>query len=85
MDSLYTSSGQGPDTTDTLLFEMAWEVCNQVGGIYQVLRSKAEFMMGSWGDNYCLIGPYLPERAATDFEPGVPDGVYADILSTLER
>jgi glycogen synthase len=85
MDSLYTSSGQGPDTTDTLLFEMAWEVCNQVGGIYQVLRSKAEFMMGSWGDNYCLIGPYLPERAATDFEPGVPDGVYADILNTLER
>jgi len=25
---------------DTYLFEVSWEVCNQEGGIYTVLRSK---------------------------------------------
>ena len=26
--------------SNTTLFEIAWEVCNQVGGIYTVIRSK---------------------------------------------
>jgi len=30
---------------EAFVFEMAWEVCNQVGGIYQVLRSKAELLV----------------------------------------
>jgi hypothetical protein len=28
-----------------VLFEISWEVCNQIGGIYQVLRSKAPIMV----------------------------------------
>ncbi|HEX2731892.1 MAG TPA: glycosyltransferase [Polyangiaceae bacterium] len=70
---------------NTLLFEVAWEVCNQVGGIYTVLRSKADFMMRTWDEHYCLVGPYIPEKAATDFEPGVPSGIYKEILTALER
>ena len=35
----------------TLLFEIAWEVCNQVGGIYTVLRSKAALMIDVWAEN----------------------------------
>jgi glycogen(starch) synthase len=85
MDPLYTNAGLSTDVGDTLLFEMSWEVCNQVGGIYQVLRSKAEFMLEDWGDRYCVVGPYLPERAATDFEPTPVDGVHAEIIATLER
>lgn len=70
---------------NTLLFEIAWEVCNQVGGIYTVLRSKAALMIDVWAENYCLVGPYLPERAATDFEPGVPPGIFAEIVEALSR
>ncbi|MFM9074430.1 MAG: hypothetical protein ACKORJ_02520, partial [Bacteroidota bacterium] len=35
--------------SDALLLEVAWEVCNQVGGIYTVIRSKAPAMMSNWG------------------------------------
>ncbi len=69
----------------TLLFEVAWEVCNQVGGIYTVLRSKADFMLSTWDDRYCVIGPYLAGQAATDFEAAPPTGVFAEIISALGR
>lgn len=52
----------------TLLTEIAWEACNQVGGIYTVLRSKAPTMVNKFGDNYCLIGPYIHSNVATEFE-----------------
>jgi glycogen synthase len=68
-----------------VLLEAAWEVCNQVGGIYQVLRSKAELMLASWGERYCLVGPYVPEKAAMDFEPGEPRGWIAEALATVRR
>lgn len=51
-----------------ILFEIAWEVCNQVGGIYTVIRSKVPSMIEKWGDNYCLIGPYFSETAGVEFE-----------------
>jgi glycogen synthase len=51
-----------------LLFEIAWEVCNQVGGIYTVIRSKVPSMVEEWGDNYCLIGPYFANTANIEFE-----------------
>jgi glycogen(starch) synthase len=49
------------------LFEVAWEVCWQLGGIYTVLKTKAASMLEKWGDRYCLIGPYNPNTG--------PDGV----------
>lgn len=51
-----------------ILFEIAWEVCNQVGGIYTVIRSKVPAMVEEWGDNYCLIGPYFAHTAGIEFE-----------------
>jgi glycogen(starch) synthase len=54
--------------TDAFLFEVAWEVCNQVGGIYTVIRSKVPSMIEKWGDNYCLIGPYFGHKASAEFE-----------------
>jgi len=54
---------------DTLLIEIAWEVLNQVGGIYTVIRSKAPTAVDKWGSNYCLLGPYMPHNAASEFEP----------------
>jgi len=51
-----------------LLTEIAWEVCNQVGGIYTVIRSKVPEMVRQWSENYFLIGPYAAQEASTDFE-----------------
>ena len=47
---------------NTHLFEVSWEVCNKVGGIHTVLRSKAEQALKEFGDNYTLVGPCLPQN-----------------------
>ncbi len=54
---------------EPLLLEVAWEACNQVGGIYTVLRSKTPTMVRRWGSRYCLVGPYDPRSAQVEFEP----------------
>ena len=53
---------------DSLLVEAAWEVCNQVGGIYTVIRSKVPATVPAWGSRYCLLGPYFPNMAQGEFE-----------------
>src|SRR5438093_9243984 len=63
-----------------LLFEIGWEVCWQLGGIYTVLRSKAEDMIATWGDRYFLIGPYNPATAAVEFEEQPTDGFIRQTL-----
>ncbi|MDR0729646.1 MAG: alpha-glucan family phosphorylase [Prevotellaceae bacterium] len=39
------------------LFEVSWEVCNKVGGIYTVVSTKALNMGKELGDKHILIGP----------------------------
>ena len=39
------------------LFEVSWEVCNKVGGIYTVVSTKALNMVKNFKDNYIAIGP----------------------------
>lgn len=58
-----------PKVRPRLLIEIAWEVCNQVGGIYTVIRSKVPAMVERWGNDYFLLGPYFPEKALAEFEP----------------
>ncbi len=53
---------------DALLIETAWEVCNQVGGIYTVIRSKAPAMMENHSGNFCMIGPYLNKNIQAELE-----------------
>ena len=57
--------------TQPLVIECAWEVCNQVGGIYTVIRSKTPAMINKYGDDYILFGPYLDNQiqAELDFAP----------------
>ncbi len=51
-------------------FEIAWEVCNQVGGIYTVIRSKVPSVIEKWGQRQLfLIGPYFADQAAAHFDP----------------
>jgi glycosyltransferase involved in cell wall biosynthesis len=46
------------------LFEVSWEVCNLVGGIYAVLSTKAATLQAEIGDGLCFIGPdfWAPEE-----------------------
>ena len=53
---------------DHLLLEASWEVCNQMGGIYTVIRSKLPATVEKWGDNYCLIGPLVNDAIDVEFE-----------------
>lgn len=51
------------------LFEVSWEVCNKVGGIYTVISSKVPAAAREYGENYFLLGPDLknnPEFEETD-------------------
>lgn len=70
--------------TSPWLFEVAWEVCNQIGGIYTVIRTKAQEMVKRWGDNYFLIGPYAPEAASIEFEEGTAPEALRPALAALE-
>ena len=55
------------------LFEVSWEVCNKVGGIYTVLTSKAQYVNNNSFD-YTLIGPYFQNARNHDFlEEAVPE------------
>ena len=49
----------------THLFEVSWEVCNKVGGIYEVVASKAQQAMRAFDGEYFLIGPDTKHN--TDF------------------
>ncbi len=51
------------------LIEVAWETCNQVGGIYTVIRTKVPAMVEKWEQDYLLLGPYFTQTAAAEFEP----------------
>jgi len=48
------------------LFEVSWEVCNKVGGIYTVISSKVREALRHYGENYYLLGPDL--KSNFDFE-----------------
>lgn len=61
------------DKKNALLVEVAWEVANQVGGIYTVIRSKVPSMKAHWGDRYLLIGPSVHPNVNTVFEDLEPE------------
>ena len=61
--------GMNEDHSPSYLFEVSWEVCNKVGGIHTVLRTKIAHAVSRFGDGYILIGPDVgnnPEFEETD-------------------
>ena len=51
------------------LFEVSWEVCNKVGGIYTVIATKALHLKSQLGRHHILIGPdvWMHRAANPDF------------------
>ncbi|CDH52238.1 glycogen synthase [Lichtheimia corymbifera JMRC:FSU:9682] len=69
------------DVYNPLLFEIAWEVANKVGGIYTVIKTKVPVTVHEFGDRYCLIGP-LSAGAPMEVESLEPPAGH--IRDTLE-
>ena len=46
-------------TRPQFLFEVSWEVCNMVGGIYTVLKTKNRILQSKLSNNILYIGPLL--------------------------
>lgn len=78
------SAAANPDEKP-LLFEVAWEVCNQIGGIYTVLKTKAGAMRARWGDNYFAVGPYNPDTVRIEFEERQPEEPLREVLGRLKE
>jgi glycogen(starch) synthase len=67
-----------------LLCEVSYEVCQQSGGIYTVLRSKAPAMVHEWGSRYCLVGPWNPQLSPAEFEETKPTGDLAAAIREMQ-
>ncbi len=53
------------------VFEASWEVCNKVGGIYTVVKSKA-YAMKAFYKNYFLVGPYVSDKSLLELNQKEP-------------
>ncbi|KAG0942704.1 hypothetical protein G6F57_009908 [Rhizopus arrhizus] len=56
------------DVYNPILFEIAWEVANKVGGIYMVIKTKVPVTVREFGERYCLIGPLSYKTAPMEVE-----------------
>lgn len=77
-------SDSGSRRAEPLLLEIAWEVCNQLGGIYTVLRSKVPAMVNRWGSRYVLVGPYSEQATSIEFEPAPLSGAVGQAVKHLQ-
>ncbi|MFH1188600.1 MAG: glycosyltransferase [bacterium] len=67
------------------LFETSWEVCNKVGGIYTVLKSKAAQTVERYADKYYLVGPYFTDKVKGNFQEETPEGAFKHAFDTLAQ
>ena len=84
----YSEKAETDNPSSFMLFEVSWEVCNQVGGIYPVIRSKVSSVIDKIGkENYFLVGPYFQDQAANVFDPATDfsDPVGQAVLKMQER
>ncbi|MBU4406325.1 MAG: glycogen/starch synthase [Candidatus Altiarchaeota archaeon] len=70
---------------ENLLFEVSWEVCNKVGGINTVVKSKAPSMINHYGQNYFLVGPYFPKKSLKEFQERIPPDNLDSIFKRLGK
>lgn len=73
------------DRTKTdILFESSWEVCNRVGGIYTVVKSKVVPMMDAYkGKRYIMVGPFFPDKHYHEFVEDNPSEGMREVFDRL--
>jgi len=73
------------DPKADMFFEVSWEVCNKVGGIFTVVQSKAMQTMAHYDGNYYLVGPYFLKKAFGIFEEKLPPECCKNICEELRN
>ena len=72
-------------TKADVVFEVSFEVCNKVGGIYTVVTSKAAILKEYYNKGYFLVGPYFAEKALGEFEEKIPEGNLKKAFDELKQ
>lgn len=72
------------DAKADVCFEVSWEVCNKVGGIYTVVQSKILPMKQYYKDDYFLVGPFFPKKIYGIFEELMPPDDWKKPLDALK-
>ncbi|MBI4141569.1 hypothetical protein HY484_01435 [Candidatus Woesearchaeota archaeon] len=72
------------DKKAEIIFEVSWEVCNKVGGIFTVVQSKALQTMEHYDGNYFLVGPYFTKKAFGIFDEKVVPEHCKDCFDALK-
>ncbi len=67
------------------VFETSYEICNKVGGIYTVIRSKAARMVEQYAGGYCGVGYYEPSKARVEFDETKPPAGLAKAFKRLQK
>ncbi|MEE9525180.1 MAG: hypothetical protein V3V78_01065 [Candidatus Woesearchaeota archaeon] len=67
-----------------IVFEVSWEVCNKVGGIWTVISSKVSQMKRFYREKYNCIGPYFAEKTIGSFEEEPAPKECKDVCKDLE-
>lgn len=55
------------DLSKIVVFETSFEVCNKIGGIYTVIKTKISNAIKHFKENYFLVGPYFAQAANSEF------------------
>lgn len=71
--------------SENLIFEVSWEICNKVGGIYTVLSTKADEMVKEYGPSYFVIGPYFHHKIKGEFNEQAPPEYFKEAFYKLEK
>ncbi len=66
------------------LFEVCFEACNKVGGIYTVVSSKAHIMTEKF-PGYVIIGPYFKGKSEEEFSEEEAPEEFKTIFPELEK
>src|SRR3990172_8417016 len=67
-------------------FEVSWEVCNKVGGIYTVVTSKIIPTLRYYRqENYFAIGPYFQSGKTDEFKEKIPPDFLKDVFENLHK
>ena len=55
-----------------------------MGGIYTVVRSKADVTTSELGDDYCMMGPYNESQVKLEVEISEPEhGIFREVLDQM--